>query len=298
MTDVQPFETQRPRLIALAYRMLGSHADAEDVVQDAWLRWQRSEQADITNAEAYLVRTVSRLCLDQLKSARHRRETYVGPWLPEPLIDVSGMTGHDSTSIASDISFSLMLVLERLSPLERACFLLHDIFDVAFADIAAMLEANEAACRQYATRARKRLKEERPRFPAKAAEAQALAAAFFTAAAMSNVEGLKSMLRDSAILYSDGGGKRRAALHPIQGADAIARMLAGLSAKGKVMGSPAYSFSGINGLPGVLLRFADGGICSIALEISDGQVDGVYMVFNPDKLAGIDSDRVAWMGRG
>jgi RNA polymerase sigma-70 factor (ECF subfamily) len=278
--------------------MLGSRADAEDIVQDAWLRWQNADQERVENIEAYLVRTVSRLCLDALKSARARRETYVGPWLPEPLIDLAGMEEDRIATIASDISFSLMLVLERLSPLERASFLLHDVFELPFADIAGLLETNEAACRQQATRARKRIRDERPRFPATAAEAESLAMAFFTAAAAGNVDGLKSMLRDEAVLYSDAGGKRKAALRPIQGADSISRMLGGLAAKGRAAGNTAYRLGTVNGLPGVLLKLADGGFCCMALEISSGRVDGVYMIYNPDKLAAIDLEHVDWIIAG
>ncbi len=298
MTAPDTFEALRPRLLALGYRMLGTRADAEDIVQDAWMRWQRADRERVENAEAYLVRTVSRLCLDALKSARMRRETYVGPWLPEPLIDLAGVEDDRSATIASDISFGLMLVLERLSPAERAAFLLHDVFDLPFADIAGLLETNEAACRQQATRARKRIRDERPRFPATAAEAETLAMAFFAAAGAGNVDGLKSMLRDEAVLYSDGGGKRKTALNPIHGADSIARMLGGLAAKGRAAGNAAYRLGTVNGLPGVLLKLADGGYCCMALEISGGRVDGVYMIYNPDKLAAVDLDKVEWIMAG
>jgi RNA polymerase sigma-70 factor, ECF subfamily len=271
MMDTQ---VHRRFLVGLAYRMLGSLAEAEDVVQDAYLR-TRDVDATIDEPRAYLARVVTNLCLDRLKSARVRREEYVGTWLPEPVVE------DPATPLAEDLSVALLMVLERLSPLERAAFLLHDIFEMDYADVAKTLERSEAACRQLAARARDHVREARPRFDPPDAHADQLVTAFVTAASTGNVTQLASLLAEDAVLYTDGGGKRHAALNPIYGRDKIVRFAVGIAKKQPLASSvtPAR----INGLPGFIVQMPDGPE-TIAFEIHGGMVTAIYAVRNPDKL--------------
>ena len=272
------FEPHRTFLTGLAYRMLGSVAEAEDVIQDAFLRWREVDRAAIAEPRAYLARVVSRLCLDRMKSASHRREHYVGTWLPEPVV------AEPAQTLADDLSVALLLALERLSPLERAAFLLHDVFDMDYAAVGEAIDHSEAACRQLAARAREHVRQDRPRYPANDSEARKLADAFVTAAATGDVDGLARLLAEDAVLYSDGGGKRRAALNPIVGKDRILRFFAGLRAKGDGAFS-AYRAepTTINGLPGFVFHTAEG-TETLAVEIADGAIVAIYTVRNPDKV--------------
>jgi RNA polymerase sigma-70 factor (ECF subfamily) len=275
---VADFEPHRRFLGGLAYRMLGSVAEAEDVVQDAFLRWREVDRAAIAEPRAYLARVVSRLCLDRMKSANHRREHYVGTWLPEPVV------AEPAQTLADDLSVALLLALERLSPLERAAFLLHDVFDMDYADVGAALDHTEAACRQLAARARDHVREGRPRYPASDADARKLADAFVTAAATGDLGGLARLLAGDAVLYTDGGGKRRAALNPIAGKDRIVRFYEGLHAKG----SGAFSAyraepATLNGLPGFVFQTAEG-TETLAIEVAGDRIVAIYAVRNPDKV--------------
>ena len=273
------FEASRPRLKRLAYRMLGSVAEAEDVVQEAFLRWHRADREAVREPEAYLTRTVTRLCLDQLKSARARRETYIGPWLPEPWVDAEVDGGAD------DITYHLMFVLERLSPLERAAFLLHDVFDLEFAEIAARLDRSETTCRQLAARARKHVREAKPRFAVAAEEGRAIVDAFFTASRAGDVGRLQHLLAEDAVFRADGGGKRLALINPLHGRDPIIRFYAGIA--GKVGGAlPQVLYRGlIDGVPGMVTLEADGLLQAVTLDIRDGAIAAVYVMRNPEKLA-------------
>ncbi len=272
------FERHRSFLAGLAYRMLGSVAEAEDVVQDAYLRWREVDRAAIDEPRAYLARVVSRLCLDHLKSATHRREQYVGTWLPDPVVASPAQT------LADDLSVALLLALERLSPLERAAFLLHDVFDMDYPDVAAAIERGEAACRQLVTRAREHVRQDRPRYASSDAEARRLADAFVAAAATGNVDGLARLLADDAVWYSDGGGKRAAALKPILGKDRIIRFYEGIRAKGaSVFGVLQAQPVSLNGLPGFVFQTA-GGIETLAFETANGVIVAIYAVRNPDKV--------------
>ena len=280
MSDLAVFEAQRPRLRRLAYRMLGSVSEAEDVVQDAWLRWNRAEGVD--NPPAWLAQTTTRLCLDRLKSARARRETYVGPWLPEPLIEEEPV---DPVERAEDVSVAFLLALERLSPLERAVFLLHDVFDQDYAAVGAALGRDEAACRQLASRARGHLKEARPRYTVPQDQAMQLAAAFVRASASQDFEALERLLAKDAVLISDGGGKRKAALRPLVGREDVIALLRGLAWRGP-WGSalPEMRPVRINGLPGVILR-NDDGLSTMAFEPDgEGRLAAIYIMRNPEKL--------------
>ncbi len=274
------FEAERPRLKRLAYRMLGSVAEAEDAVQDAWLRWDRAG-GGAENPRAWLVQTVTRLCLDRLKSARARRETYVGPWLPEPLVEE---ITDDPVERAEDVSVAFLLALERLSPLERAVFLLHDVFDQDYGEIGRTLGRGEAAVRQLASRARAHVRDARPRFAVSPEKTLELAAAFMRAAAAQDMEGLSSLLAQDAVLISDGGGKRPAALRPMIGRDDVMLLLRGLASRGGFSKAMAMRPAMINGAPGVIMDLSDG-LQTIAFEAdADGLLSAIYIMRNPDKL--------------
>jgi RNA polymerase sigma-70 factor (ECF subfamily) len=281
--DAASFARHRGRLLGLAYRMLASRADAEDVVQDAYLRF--AGRKAVENEEAYLVTIVTRLCLDRLKSARAQREVYVGPWLPEPVLDAEALSPHAATELADDLSFALLLALERLTPLERAAFLLHDVFDAPFAAVAETLDRSEDSVRQLAARARKAVRDARP-LPPPAPEAHmTLLAAFRDAVVSGDLDALKTLLREDAIALTDGGGRRRAALRPILGADRVARFFIGLARK-YLAHDPQARFepATINGALGVLL-YAEGTLDqAISFAIDGGKIGAVYSVRNPDKL--------------
>jgi RNA polymerase sigma-70 factor, ECF subfamily len=282
----QVFETQRRALAGLAYRMLGSRAEAEDVVQDAYLRWHAADQAAIGEPRRYLSTIVTRLCLDRMKSAQARREVYVGQWLPEPLVD-EAFDAHSASDLAHDLSVALMMTLDRLSPLERAAFLLHDVFDFDFAEIAAVLDRSEAACRQLAARAREHIRSGRPRFPSSPEEGHRLAAAFRKAADSGDLQALTQLLAGDAVLYSDGGGKRAAALNPIYGADKILRFLAGITRKGFYLPAMEVRPAGVNGLAGFVIREPDGTMNVMAFDHHGGHITAIYLMRNPDKLQSV-----------
>jgi RNA polymerase sigma-70 factor (ECF subfamily) len=280
------FEAHRPRLRRLAYRMLGSVAEAEDIVQEAWLRWQRANQAEVREPAAYLARTVTRLCLDAMKSARARRETYVGSWLPEPIAEPA-----DEDLDFDDLTLTVMLALERLSPLERAAFLLHDVFDMPLDQIAATLDREAAAVRQLAVRARKHVREARPRYKVGRDEGERIAQAFFAASTSGDIGGLRAMLARSVVLQADGGGKVSAFLNPIVGLDRVARLFEGLYRK--LTAQPALYVRPIwiDGLPGYISRERDNILQTTALEIDQGRITAIYITRNPDKLRHIAEDR-------
>jgi RNA polymerase sigma-70 factor (ECF subfamily) len=283
------FEPHRRYLAGLAYRMLGSVAEAEDIVQDTFLRWLTVERAGVDEPRAFLARTASRLCLDRMKSARARREQYVGTWLPEPLLGAplggapaAGDPGR-ATALAEDVSYALLMTLERLSPLERAAFLLHDVFDIDYPDLAEVLERSEAACRQLVARGRDHMREDRPRFEATPDATRRLTGAFHAAMLEGNLPALAQLLAEDAVFYSDGGGKRNAALNPLYGKDKIVRFLAGLAAKGWLPSPLNAEPVQINGSPGYVLR-TDEGVETIAFDVSGDHIVAIYAVRNPDKL--------------
>jgi len=271
------FEAQRPRLLRLAYRMLGSISEAEDVVQDAWLRWQRADRSDIQSPPAFLSRVVTRLCLDAMKSARARRETYFGTWLPEPIAEEPDEQDHD------DLTLTLMMALERLSPLERAAFLLHDVFGVALDEVASTLDREPPAVRQLAVRARKHVQEARPRFPVASDEGERIAAAFFNATQLGDVQALSRLLAKDVVLQSDGGGKVIAFRNPIFGLARVLRLYRGLLRKYGAASPSSFRPMRIDGLPGYISRERDV-VQTTALEIEDGLITRIYITRNPDKL--------------
>lgn len=289
MTDRDDLEAQRRSLIGLAYRMLGSVSDAEDVVQDALVRWHRHpNRSEIESPRAYLAQITVRLCIDRLKSARTKREVYVGPWLPEPVLDGETLPRDAgmASELASDLSVALLLALERLSPLERAAFILHDVFDTDWPEIAQALERSEAACRQLASRARTHVRDARPRFRPSVEERDRILRAFGIAVATGDLTTLKSLLSKDAVFVGDGGGEVKSALKPISGDDRVARLLIGLQAKAVAQGeSLAYAPAWLNGLPGLLLRGTVRAIQTVTLEIDEGGlIRAIYVVSNPSKL--------------
>ena len=269
------FDPLRPKLMRVAYRMLGSVADAEDVLQEAFIRWMGADRSEVREPEAFLRRTVTRLCLDQLKSARRQRETYLGPWLPDPVLEEQD---------EADVTLPLMLALERLSPLERAAFLLHDVFGLGFEEVAATIERDPAACRQLAARARTHVREARQRFRVEKQRGLELAQAFFTASRSGDMKALAAMLAADVSVHADGGGKRPAAMQPIIGFDAVMKAHESLAAHFRKNGSKLVRVGLINGLPGFITLEADGELQTTALEIEDGKVAAIYVVRNPDKL--------------
>jgi RNA polymerase sigma-70 factor (ECF subfamily) len=275
VTDAVTFDAVRSKLIRVAYRMLGSIADAEDVVQDAWLRWSEADRSDVRTPEAFLRQIVTRLCIDHARSARVRRTDYFGPWLPDPVIEAEAV---------EDVTLPLMLALERLSPLERAAFLLHDVFGESFDEVAVSLGREAAACRQLASRAREHVQTATPRYKVEHAHGLEIAAAFFSASQRGEMAPLSKMLAADANLYSDGGGKRPAAGRIIRGDAEVLRAFAAIArlAHGKPGTLIRYAY--VNGLPGFVTRETDGILQTTALLIEDGLIQAIYVMRNPEKL--------------
>nr|WP_313804768.1 sigma-70 family RNA polymerase sigma factor [Sphingobium sp.] len=268
------FDAHRPMLLRVAYRMLGSMSDAEDMVQEAFIRWAETDRSAVRVPAAFLRRVVMRLCLDQLKSARARRETYAGPWLPEPIVEEEPV---------EDVTLPLMLALERLSPLERAAFLLHDVFGESFEDVAASIGRDPAACRQLASRARVNVRMERPRYAVDRDHGMAIAAAFLQASQGDDIRHLGALLSQDVRFHSDGGGKRPAVARILVGADEVRRAFAALwRLRHGTAELVRYAF--VNGLPGFVTREADGVLQTTALLIEDGRIRAIYVMRNPDKL--------------
>lgn len=282
--DGDGFEAHRPHLARLAYRMLGSVADAQDIVQDAFLRWHSADRSEIANPRAFLSTVVTRLCLDQLKSARRQRETYVGPWLPEPLIEDANADQQSASEIADDVSMALMLALERLSPLERAAFLLHDVFDMGFDEVAETLGRAEPACRKLAARARTHMREARSRYTVTDAEHFRVAEAFLAASRAGDVETLRNLLAEDVVLTTDGGGRKIAALRPVIGADKVRRFFAGLARKAEGRRPVWSKCLKINGMAGFASIEWDETLQTTALEIVHRRIVAIYILRNPEKV--------------
>lgn len=277
------FQEHRPLLFHIAYRMLGTVSDAEDIVQEAWIRWQRGG-AGAETPRAFLAQVVTRLAIDRLREARRTREEYVGPWLPEPLLtEPAGDTADLATVRSETLRTGFLVMLERLGPVERAVFVLREAFDYDHAEIAQILGKTEAACRQILVRAHRHMATDRPRFTDREAN-ERIALSFLSALATGDLGQIERLLAEDAVLYSDGGGKVAAARNPIYGADRIVRFLGGILSKlgaRRLDSRPAY----INGEPGVILR-VDGQLYStMVIECAEGRVRAVHGVRNPDKLA-------------
>jgi RNA polymerase sigma-70 factor, ECF subfamily len=291
--DIEAFEEQRPLLFGVAYRMLGSATGAEDIVQEAYLRSRCIDLSGVRSLRAYLTTIVTRLCLDELKSAHAQREQYIGPWLPEPLLTVGTpetTAPEQAVQARESISYAFLVVLQRLAPIERAVFLLREVFDYGYDEVADMVGKSQAACRQIFHRARQHLGDSRARYEASREERQELTERFIAATTSGDMQGLVALLANDITVWSDGGGKVAAALKPIIGAAPSARFVIGLASK------PAYAtiefatseIVEVNGEPGVILRNSDGKVTNVVtFEISDGRIQQMFAIRNPDKLSRI-----------
>jgi RNA polymerase sigma-70 factor (ECF subfamily) len=282
------FEEHRAMLLGVAYRMLGRAADAEDVVQEAWLRWTSGDRSDVREPRAFLVRVTTRLALDRLRQAQARRESYVGPWLPEPVLTDFGPAAPDTAEralLVDSVSLAVLVVLESLSPLERAVFVLREAFGFPYAEIAAVLDRGEPAVRQLAGRARRHVDEGRPRYDVDPAERRELTERFLAAASGGDLGELLALLAPDARLVGDSGGKAKAPLRIIESADKVGRFLAAVAPP--VRTTHVHRFAEINGAPAVV-TLVDGRPDSVMqLEVLDGRVHRVYLLRNPDKLGGL-----------
>ena len=280
-----PFTAARPRLFSIAYRMLGTRADAEDVVQDAWLRWHGSDHAAVQSAEAWLVTTVTRLALDRLRAAKTEREAYVGFWLPEPLVELDERTPEAFAEQAGELSVAMLWVLERLAPEERAAYLLREMFDQDYADIAKLLDKSEAACRQLVHRASERVQREQPRFDVPREAHLRVLQRFVTAARSGARDALQALLADNAELIGDGGGKVPSLGKVLQGAFRIANLF--FATFRRAPDAVLYRIATVNGEPG-LLRYVEGRLESAQAFVTDGEkIHTIYAIRNPDKLRGL-----------
>jgi RNA polymerase sigma-70 factor (ECF subfamily) len=283
--DSDPFDGLRPRLFSVAYRMLGTRADAEDVVQDAWLRWrQNTNREAVQSPEAWLVTVTTRLAIDRLRAVKAEREAYVGWWLPEPLVEADERTPEAAAELASDLSMALLWVLERLSAEERAAFLLRQVFDHDYGEIASLLGKSEAACRQMVHRASERVQQTRTRFEVPREAHRRVVEQFIRAAQSGERDAIAALLAADVELVSDGGGKVPAVFKILRGAHRIANLF---WVTGRRLGETAYRQALINGEPG-LLRYVDGKLESAMALTTDGErIVGIYAVRNPDKLTGV-----------
>ena len=278
------FETQRARLMGVGYRILGSVADAEDVVQEAWIRWDGIDRTRIDNPEAFLTTVVTRLALDRLRRAKARRETYDGPWLPEPI--ASDADPAAAAELADSLSMALLVVLETLSPLERAAFVLREVFQVPYAEVAETLGREEPAVRQLVHRARQRVDDGRARFQADRATHTAIVQAFIAACASADLEALLAVLSPDVVAIGDGGGVGRAPRRPVYGADKVARLMLGITAKATP--DLAYSFEVFNGRIGIVARKDGTAVSALSFTVAEGKLSTIHLFANPAKLAGLD----------
>jgi RNA polymerase sigma-70 factor (ECF subfamily) len=287
--DEQTFSEHRKLLFAIAYRLLGSAADAEDVVQDAWFKWSAAERAQVSDPKAYLARIVSNLAMDRLRSTRRQREAYVGPWLPEPIL--TEPDASEDVVVAESVSVAMLVVLETLSPLERAVFVLKEVFDFSYAEIADAVDRSEAAVRQAGHRARNHIQARRPRFETDRTKRRELTERFFAASMGGDLNELMELLAPDVALWTDGGGKVRQAMRPIIGVDKVIRWLAGAASRpyeGVEIGSMSAEVAEINGAPGVVFSGAGRVIATLTVDLDDdGRIVAIHNVANPDKLHAI-----------
>jgi RNA polymerase sigma-70 factor (ECF subfamily) len=286
---VDSFLDYRPLLLSIAYRMLGSRADAEDLVQETFIRWQTSSEADVRSPRAYLVTILSRLCIHQLESARVQREQYVGPWLPEPVSTGATADPFDASELHDSLSMAFLLLLERLTPVERAALLLHDVFGYGYEELVRILSKSEASCRQIVHRASQHVTENRPRFQPAPEQHERLLHEFMAAAASGHLERLVSVLSTEVVLYADGGGKASAALRPVRGALNVARFILGAIAR-SVPIEVSMNIEIVNGQPSVVYRLPQGAAgCVLSVVTSGQRINEILVVTNPDKLAHIST---------
>ncbi|MDQ0381689.1 RNA polymerase sigma-70 factor [Amycolatopsis thermophila] len=296
--DQEVFQQYRDLLFAVAYRVLGTAADAEDAVQDAWIKWSAADRSQVADPKSYLARIVSNLALERLRSTRHKRETYVGPWLPEPIL-TSGDTA-DTVTGAESVSMAMLVVLETLSPLERAVFVLNEVFAFSHAEIAEAVDRSEAAVRQAAHRAREHVRARRPRFTTDRARQRAVTERFFAAATGGDVNALLDLLSPDVTLWTDGGGKVRQALRPVVGAATVASWFAALGTvtyQGVEPADVVAELAEINGGPGVVFRGPGRVIATVTFDFdADGRISTIHNVANPDKLRAIAGGTVHGVG--
>lgn len=282
MGRTEVFDRNGPLLFSISYRMLGSVMEAEDVVQEAFLRWQRAPEDEVRSPSAYLSTVVTRLCIDRLRSAR--REQYVGPWLPEPLLEEQEITG--TADLDDSLSMAFLVLLESLTPVERAVFLLREVFDYDYPEIACLVGKSEANCRQIARRARQSVAARRPRFESPPEQEERLLDSFLRASLKGDMEALLALLSEDVTLYSDGGGKAQAALKPIFGADRVARFLSGILKN--IPPGLTVRQTRVNGRPGLVGYFGDGNPQSVVtLEVGEGSIMAIRLVVNPEKLGNV-----------
>ncbi|MES2072764.1 MAG: RNA polymerase sigma-70 factor [Pseudomonadota bacterium] len=283
------FAALRPRLFSIAYRMIGTRSDAEDVVQDAWIRWHEADRTGLQSEEAWLVTVTTRLAIDRLRSRKAERESYIGWWLPEPLVELNEQTPETAAELASDVSVAFLWVLERLAPEERAAFLLRQVFDEDYSDIASMLGKSEASCRQMVHRSQERIQQQRPRFQVSKDAHRKLLTQFMQAASNGDRAAMKALLSDEVELVADGGGKVSSFLRRVlRGAGRIAGLYWSLEHQFPTLVS--YKLASVNGEPG-LLRYVDGKLESAqSFIIEDNRIKAIYVIRNPDKLAGVPTD--------
>jgi RNA polymerase sigma-70 factor (TIGR02957 family) len=295
---VEVFDRYRRLLFGVAYQMLGSVADAEDTVQDAWLRWSAADRSEVTDPRAYLVQVTTRLALDRLRSAQSRRESYVGPWLPEPLLTAPPVASgppapspDEAAELGEQVSLALLVVLETLSPVERAVFVLREVFGISAAEVGDILGRSEPAVRQLAHRAREHVEARRPRFDTDRREQREVTERFLAAAAGGDVDSLLAALAPDVVLITDGGGRAKAARRPITGADKVARFLVGIAQQGADIPGLRMEVAEVNGWPAIVGWVGAEPFGSISLTLSGERIHQVLVVVNPDKLAGLSADQ-------
>jgi RNA polymerase sigma-70 factor (ECF subfamily) len=288
-SDEQTFSEYRKLLFAIAYRLLGSAADAEDVVQDAWFKWSGADRSRVSDPKAYLARIVSNLAVERLRSTRRQRETYVGPWLPEPILTQADAA--EDVAAAESVSLAMLVVLETLSPLERAVFVLKEVFDFSYPEIAEAVDRSEAAVRQAGHRARNHIQARRPRFETDRAKKRAVTERFFAASTGGDINELMDLLAPEVTLWTDGGGKVRQAMRPIIGAPNVAKWLAGTVQRpyeGVEIADMTAEVVDINGGPGIVIRGAGRIIATLTVDLdANGKIETIHNVANPDKLHAI-----------
>jgi len=283
-TPAAAFTAVRPQLFAIAYRMLGSVVEAEDLVQEAYLRSQKASDVEVRSPRAYLTTIVTRLAINQLRSARAQREVYVGPWLPEPLLTTSASDASDTVELGESLSMAFLVLLERLSPIERAVFLLHEVFDFDYAEIGRVVDKSEANCRQILARARKHLGASRQRFEAAPAQADRLVERFTQAAQAGDLDGLLEVLAEDITLWADGGGKvPGAALKPVHGARAVGRFAIGVVHR-FVPAESVIRVAEINGQPGFIVYVSGKPLAALVFQVRGDRIHTIYAIGNPDKL--------------
>lgn len=279
------FDQHRDRLMSVAYRVLGRVADAEDVVQDAWLRWVKANPEEVVDPRAFLVRVTTRLAIDRLRRVQARRETYVGPWLPEPLVTRGDVA--DDVILAESVSMAMLVVLETLSPLERAVFVLREAFSLPYAEIAEIIDRGEPAVRQLARRAREHVRARRPRFQADQESRRRVTERFLAAGNNGDLAGLMEVLAPGVTLVADGGGKVPAPRRPVVGADRIARFFLGIWTT--PLPDPGIHLTHVNGGPGLVVTSQGAPIAVVILDVADGAAQTVHLIANPDKLSGVSA---------